>query len=107
MNRFLTIASILLILSACTPAAPVAPAPTSTRRPTVTPLGKPNANDVATQIAMAAEAQAFLPTEIVIEAATPTKTAATIVPPAKSTPPTATPAKTITSNATPTAAPTV
>src|SRR5512135_2796186 len=107
MNRLFAIASILVILSACTSAAPIAPAPTSTRRPTVTPLGKQNANDVATQIAVAAETQAFLPTEIFVEATTPTITTATIAPPTKSTTTTAIPAETIASIATPTATPTV
>src|SRR5512143_4035358 len=102
MNRLFTLVSILVILSACTSAAPVTPAPTSTRRPTVTPLGKPNANDVATQIAIAAETQAFLPTEIFVAAATPTITTAIIAPLTKSTTTTATatPTKTIASIAT-------
>jgi ribose transport system substrate-binding protein len=62
MLRVLAAISILMILSGCTSAAMVVPTETSTPRPTVTPLRKANVPEVATEMAVAAETRAFLPT---------------------------------------------
>ena len=62
MRHVLAVVSLLVILSSCTSPTPIVPAPTDTPRPTVTPLQKAIAPAVATQMAIAAETQAFLPT---------------------------------------------
>ncbi len=73
MRRVVAVFSLLICLSACSSATPVAPAPTNTRLPTVTPLGTPSADEWATLMAVSAATQAFLPTAAPPKIAMPTE----------------------------------
>ena len=73
MRRLFAVISSLMILAGCTSAATVVPTATNTPRPTVTPIRKANVPEVATQLAIAAETQAFLPTATAARITPPTK----------------------------------